>query len=73
MTTRTKLAAICLSAALLGGCSSDSSFSRSGDETIGGGRFVRSSDTFGTGRRMDVYGGATAPVLPSIGAPGYGK
>ncbi len=30
-------------------------------------------DTYGTNRRMDVYGGATAPTLPTIGAPGYGK
>lgn len=30
-------------------------------------------DTYGTNRRMDVYGGTTAPSLPTIGAPGYGK
>lgn len=33
----------------------------------------RSADTLGTQRRMDVYGGATAPVLPTMGAVGYGK
>jgi hypothetical protein len=30
-------------------------------------------DTYGTNRRMDVYGGATAPTMPSIGARGYGR
>ena len=38
-----------------------------------GNRVKRSEDTLGTQRRMDVYGGATAPVLPTMGAPGYGK
>ena len=33
----------------------------------------RSADTLGTQRRMDVYGGATAPVLPTMGAVGFGK
>ncbi len=30
-------------------------------------------DTYGTNRRLDVYGGTTAPTLPTIGALGYGK
>lgn len=30
-------------------------------------------DTLGTQRRMDVYGGATAPSMPTMGAAGYGK
>lgn len=30
-------------------------------------------DTYGTNRRVDVYGGTTSPTLPSIGAPGRGK
>ena len=30
-------------------------------------------DTYGTNRRMDVYGGATAPTLPTMGRAGYGK
>lgn len=30
-------------------------------------------DTQGTQRRMDVYGGATSPSLPTIGAAGFGK
>lgn len=30
-------------------------------------------DTLGTNRRVDVYGGSTAPSLPSIGTPGLGK
>lgn len=37
------------------------------------GGFVRSSDTYGTGRRVDVFGPQNAPVLPTIGMPGYGK
>ncbi|MDB5511607.1 MAG: hypothetical protein JWR08_1090 [Enterovirga sp.] len=30
-------------------------------------------DTYGTNRRLDVYGGTTSPTLPSIGVPGRGK
>jgi hypothetical protein len=30
-------------------------------------------DTYGTQRRVDVYGGSTAPTLPTMGATGYGK
>jgi hypothetical protein len=30
-------------------------------------------DTYGTQRRVDVYGGSTAPSLPTMGATGYGK
>lgn len=52
----------------LGGCMS------SGDSDWGSSSGMRrSSDTLGTQRRMDVYGGATAPVLPTMGAPGFGK
>lgn len=78
MTIRIVLAATLLAALGLGGClSSDGSRSssglREGDE-IGSSGFRRSSSTYGTNeRRMDTYGGATAPVLPTIGAPGYGK
>jgi hypothetical protein len=60
-----------LAGALLAGCQSSSSDSLddlSGSMSGGLGR-----DTYGTNRRMDVYGGATAPSLPTIGQPGYGK
>ena len=33
----------------------------------------QNTDTYGTMRRVDVYGGSTAPSLPSIGTPGLGK
>jgi hypothetical protein len=38
-----------------------------------GGGFGRNTDTYGTQRRVDVYGGSTAPSLPTIGASGFGK
>ena len=56
---------------VLAGCTSSGS-NASRDWGLGDG-FRRSSDTLGTQRRMDVYGGATAPVLPTMGMPGYGK
>lgn len=40
--------------------------------SISGG-FGRNTDTYGTQRRVDVYGGSTAPSLPTIGASGFGK
>lgn len=52
----------------LGGC-----VNSGGNDWGGNSGFRRSSDTLGTQRRMDVYGGATAPVLPTMGAPGFGK
>lgn len=58
-----------MAAASLGGCVS----SGGGSSDYGGSGFRRSSDTLGTQRRLDVYGGATAPVLPTMGAVGYGK
>ncbi len=71
-----RLAAILIGSLSLAGCTSlDDGSGRSGGDfggSIGSG-FSRSSDTLGTQRRMDVYGGATAPVLPTIGAPGFGK
>ena len=62
-------------AAVLSGCNSVEGSGRSGlsEVSTGLGTFRQSSDTLGTQRRMDVYGGATAPVLPSIGTPGLGK
>ncbi len=73
------LAAAFLAAASLAACTSSGEGRSSGTgrtmgEEIGSSGFRRSSDTLGTNeRRMDVYGGATAPVLPTIGAPGFGK
>lgn len=69
-----RLAAAGLLGLLLAACSSDGGRSSLGD--IGssfGSRFTRDGDTNGTQRRMDVYGGSTAPVLPTIGSPGFGK
>ena len=54
----------------IGGCTSSGS---GGGSDWGGSNFRQSSNTLGTQRRMDVYGGATAPVLPTMGAVGYGK
>jgi hypothetical protein len=57
---------------LLAGCQSNSGNDAMSDlsSSMSGGL---GRDTYGTNRRMDVYGGATAPSLPTIGAPGYGK
>jgi hypothetical protein len=62
------------SALALSACSSTGLSEGASDlgSSISGG-FSRSNDTYGTQRRMDVYGGVTAPVLPSIGTPGMGK
>lgn len=64
------IAGLLLAGSFLAGCqSSGDSFGDLGASMSGGlGR-----DTYGTNRRMDVYGGATAPSMPTIGAPGYGK
>lgn len=40
--------------------------------SVGGG-VGRNTDTYGTQRRVDVYGGSTAPSLPTIGASGFGR
>ena len=67
-------ATLLASVAALGGCGPStreyqSDLSTAGSSFEGGlGR-----DTYGTQRRMDVYGAATAPTLPTIGAPGFGK
>ena len=59
-------------AALLAGCqSAGDSFGDLGSSFSGA--FGRNTDTYGTNRRMDVYGGTTAPSLPSIATPGLGK
>lgn len=79
------LAAALLAAASVASCTStgesrsssssgSSGTGRTMGEELGSSGFRRSNDTLGTNeRRMDVYGGATAPVLPTIGAPGFGK
>ncbi len=64
------LIAAVLVAASLGGCMSSGGRTDAGASMNSG---VGRSNDFGTQRRMDVYGGATAPVLPTMGAPGYGK
>jgi hypothetical protein len=56
---------------LLAGCQSSSNDSLSDIQSSMSGGLGR--DTYGTNRRLDVYGGTTAPTLPTIGAPGYGK
>lgn len=70
MRTFVLVVAICTSA-LLAGCQS------SGDPAVGdiGSSFQGSlgRDTYGTNRRMDVYGGATAPSMPTFGARGYAR
>ncbi|HMO30602.1 hypothetical protein [Enterovirga sp.] len=62
-----------LAAPGLAGCMSGGGGGSAGSD-VSTDRFKRSSDTLGTQqRRMDVYGGATSPVLPTMGAIGYGK
>jgi hypothetical protein len=60
-----------VASSLLAGCQSSSNDAMSDVSSSMSGGFGR--DINGTNRRMDVYGGATAPSLPTIGAPGYGK
>lgn len=63
-------ATLLAAAGLLAGCQNTSdSLGDLGSSMSGGvGR-----DTFGTNRRMDVYGGTTAPTMPTFGARGYGR
>lgn len=69
---RPLLLAALLVAPLLSGCAGGndqlSDFSSSMRGGVG-----KNTDTYGTQRRVDVYGGSTAPSLPSIGSTGYGK
>ena len=68
------IASLLLGQTLLSACSSSGSsgqlddFSSSMRSSVG-----KNTDTYGTQRRVDVYGGSTAPSLPSMGAPGMGK
>lgn len=69
-------AAILLAGLMLSGCSTagDGRGFSDGMSDLGssiGSGFGR--DTYGTNRRMDVYGATTAPSMPSIGTPGLGK
>jgi hypothetical protein len=68
------LAALLLGQSLLSACSSTGAGGQVDDfsSSMRGG-FGKNTDTYGTQRRVDVYGGTTAPSLPSIGAPGMGK
>jgi hypothetical protein len=61
-----------VSALAVSGCTSTGSGLGDLGDSIGS-NVGRSSDTYGTNRRPDVYGATTAPSLPSIGAPGLGK
>ena len=65
------IAGLLLAGSLLAGCQSNSNDALGDISSSMSGSLGR--DTYGTQRRMDVYGGATAPTLPTIGAPGYGK
>lgn len=65
------LLALLASGLVLSGCQSAGDSLSDIGSSFGGGGLSR--DTYGTNRRMDVYGGTTAPTLPTIGAPGYGK
>ena len=69
------VAVFCLGLSSLTGCSTaDRGSFSDGLSDLGnsvGSGFGR--DTLGTNRRVDVYGGSTAPSLPSIGTPGLGK
>jgi hypothetical protein len=68
------IAALLAAPSLLVACSSSDSRGQLDDfsSSMRGG-VGRNSDTYGTQRRVDVYGGSTAPSLPSIGAAGMGK
>lgn len=67
------VAALLIAQGLLTGCTSTGGGALDDFGSSVSSGFVRNGDTYGTNRRMDVYGAATAPSLPSIGAPGFGK
>ena len=66
------LAALILGQTLMSGCASTGGGGDDFSSSMRGG-IGKNTDTYGTQRRVDVYGGTTAPSLPSIGAPGMGK
>jgi hypothetical protein len=65
------IAALLLGQTLLSACSSNGQLDDFSSSMRGG--MGKNTDTYGTQRRVDVYGGSTAPSLPSMGAPGMGK
>lgn len=67
------VAALLVLQGLLTGCTSTGGGSLDDFGSSVSSGFVRNGDTYGTNRRMDVYGAATAPSLPTIGAAGFGK
>jgi hypothetical protein len=68
------LAALLLGQSVLSGCAGTGGGGQVDDfsSSMRGG-IGKNTDTYGTQRRVDVYGGSTAPSLPSIGAVGMGK
>jgi hypothetical protein len=63
------MVAACLAVAA---CSSFGDNAGDARSSLSGG-FGSNTDTYGTNRRPDVYGGFTQPSLPTMGAVGYGK
>jgi hypothetical protein len=70
---RLVLVAALLLAPVLSACSSTGSEHLDDFSSSMRGGFGTNTDTYGTQRRPDVYGGSTAPSLPSISTPGMGK
>lgn len=58
------IAALMAGSAALAGCQSAGDAAGDLGSSIGGGL---GRDTYGTNRRLDVYGGTTSPSLPTIG------
>lgn len=69
---RLALLAALLVGPLLSGCAGGSDQLDDFSSSMRGG-VGKNTDTYGTQRRVDVYGGSTAPSLPTIGATGFGK
>ena len=61
-----QLLAVVVLAAILGACSSTREQASEIGSSISSG-VGRNSDTYGTMRRPDVYGGFTQPTLPTMG------
>ncbi len=57
-------AALLAASAALAGCQSAGDAASDLGSSLSGGL---GRDTFGTNRRVDVYGGTTSPTLPTIG------
>jgi hypothetical protein len=67
------IVSLLVAGSFLAGCQGSSSSSDSLGDLGASMQGGLGRDTFGTNRRMDVYGGVTAPTMPTIGASGYGK